>query len=1070
MMKRITIILLLLYSTGYGAVDISVTNYSVDSSTTTDFASRTIGHPRWNIAAFAGNGDVGFYMSGYPDPPRGLWKLTYNIDSTVPWVASTTGAASDILNHGHINMKNDFNTAILGLTAPPKHTDQYQISGVTLLRTTRFTWPAYSDAQWFVAGVIQLGSSDTLIAIGRGGNPEHPKYAISTDAGANFGDTIRVPSNASPFAGPTTIAGSSGRIGAISYNGTAAIIYDYRRTDSDSCSMKWWEWNRATRAWDDLGHPLTRAGVAYDGSEWYRSFAGNAIGTKRFVVHHLNNINGVDSILYAYRSPGDADWTRGGIQTSTVQAVPPSGTDYPFVALTYIQSSGRLVMFYTRDNSTSWADRNIYMRYWDNTNNVWSAETRVSRYPWAINVTTCQTVPTAHGDVAYAMFAGRNGSYYYAEAAKVTFTEYATTVNITALPYTISQSNTTYTINGTKLTSATDGLTISANVHDIIIEGNNDTIAFGTAGTTLAAVSSINGDIGITTGANTYNVTIRNLYVLHTPPANIWSDSTLISCATALRWNGAGNNNYTVSGCTFRVIGRNSRIMWADNSGATSHYNNYIYNCIFIDSCASWLRRDFWNEQVMINLQGNNYARSRTGADFQYHWKFEGCSVSVAFWSNLHLEGDSTVAIIENNYWQSDGWNRLDNTPLAGSMTTATENYCIAIRQGDVAIADGVRVKVRNNRLRSGTAHSGGRGIFVSGVDGINWNYEDSCLAIIDNDIRIHQGNDGYTTTVKGMIFREGFAGALVTGNYIEVPIYYGTPPNNSYGPGPSSGIEITANPGWNLNIKGNTIATYFVDAFTHSPIYSAPGAYPIFSVETWMDSVLDGTGRFVHDIRVDSNRLITNHTFIRFNGGNGSGGNPQFIGDTFQYYGGTSPNNTNTWFVQKMYSASPASNPSNHSYKSWVTDPVLESGISETHIVMDDTEDDSLSIGIKATLAVTVRSSTNQPVSGATVTIIDRYGITKASGTTDGSGVFSYTLPYYQQFSGLMSGVPDSTYNPYVVQASYISAGTATTNHTLTSTNKAVTLYLGSVPETPAEPRTKITGGVHISGGVIIP
>jgi hypothetical protein len=577
---------------------------------------------------------------------------------------------------------------------------------------------------------------------------------------------------------------------------------------------------------------------------------------------------------------------------------------------------------------------------------------------------------------------------------------YAGRVTITSLPYTISTSNDTFYISGTKLTSQTIGLSFAAGVQNVLVDGQGDTILFGAAGSAPTGSSPVVGDIGIKlNNGSVTNTIIRNLKVLHAPPASM-RDSTVPCWALAVRW-GPANKGVRLEGCTFKVVGRNSKIMY---SGGGS-YNNDIVNCVFIDSCHAFLRRDYWAEQSMINLQDFNKAKS-LGSDFQYHWKIVGCSVAVAFWSNVHLEGDSTVADFDNNYWFTDGWNSLYGTSEANSMTTATENYAIALRQGDNAIADGCRIKVRNNRFRAGTAHSGGRGIFISGVEGINYNYDDSCIAIYNNDFNVHQGFDGYAATIKGIIMREDWGNVRVHHNNIVIPMYQ-NPPNNGYGQGPSSGVQLTANTGYNLYMKHNTISTYFVDNFTFDERVGSGGvaAYCVVLDENYMNSP---------NLLIDSNTFITNNVFIRWGFFNGHGGNPQFRGNTFQYYNGTSPNNDNTWTAYLGYGA-PSSQ---HAYNNYLIDPIFTNGVSETHVVVSDAEPDSLSLGYKVTLAVAVRGSNSLPVANATVTIRNNYGFVVGTGLTNAAGVFSGLVTYRNLFNAAFSNADSTNYNPFSIKA----------------------------------------------------
>lgn len=1073
-MKRLTLIFLLLTSSVLADATATITRVNADSSATLNLNNLEI--PRWQMATTTKNGQVVWYMSpisgdSYYPAANVKFLIGTGLKTVTPtwsrYTATGYGTASNSADHLHLHSYKD---TLYASKFDDRNSKIYFVdttaNTMSLLASVA---PGLStETDQMVVALYPLPLSDTVIRISRSSgdaaNTNNVRLWYSADNGVTYGSASRV-RDWSTYAGRK-------RIGLFPYGNSVGFV-----GDSGDVAVCISTFNRATASWTDWGQAIT---VATDG---YRSFGASTIEDTTIVVGFTKiDVDGAggDSLLTAWRNAGGTSWTR--LPAIYVGSGTASGT-VPYMQFTYIESSKRLVMFYTKNFSGDPNNYDIYCRYLLMPGRTWSQEYQITsegaRGSQSYKFATAPLVRSNHGDACYVGYVYTRSGQNVARLAMIEWDKNPTTT-ITSLPYTISQSNRTYIINS-DLSSASDGLLIADGVHDVIVEGNNYTISFGTAGTTYTTLGTGTGPYGFRTSLtdSSWNITVRNLKFWHTPPRVIWEDPTLISRAIALRWGGGGSHGYRFENCDFKVIGRNTMIMYGDNSSPTrGHYNNDFVNCIWRDSMAAFLRRDYWDEQTMIDLISNNTAKSRNPS-MSYHWRFQGCSTAVAFWSNVHLEGDSTVAIFDNCAWITDGWNRLNGTSIAHpSMTTATENYCIALRQGDPAIEDGVRIKIHNNRFYSGTEHSGGRGIFISGVEGINWNFEDSCIAITDNQITVHQGYDGYTTTVKGIIAREGFGGIRITGNTIDIPIYYGTAPNSSYGPGPSSGIEITANPGYETLIKGNVIQTYFVDAFTHSNIYSAPGAYPIAFIETWMDS-LNGTNGlpnnrylYVHNIKADSNRLVTNHVFLRYGSSNGPGGDPTTIGDTLEYYGGTSPNNSNTYVVMKQYATDPATAPAgaNASYGTFLQDPVVLSGITETRFSISETEPRPYSMGTSATLTVTVRNSSNQPVNGATVTVTDRYNLTKATGTTDANGLFSYVLPYYQQFGGTIGTTPDSTYNPYVVQASYLSAGTATTNHTLTATNKAVTLYLGSTPETPAEPRTKITGGVHISGGVIIP
>jgi hypothetical protein len=543
----------------------------------------------------------------------------------------------------------------------------------------------------------------------------------------------------------------------------------------------------------------------------------------------------------------------------------------------------------------------------------------------------------------------------------------------------------------------------------------------------------------------------KNVKFLHNPPDSE-RDSTNECWAMGMRW-GASVRNSRIQNCTFKVVGRQSKISWA--AGGSLQYNNDIVDCIFIDSMHAFDRRDYWVEQGMMIFWGHNTIPNSAG-DFQYHFRMYGCSTVVAFWNNLYIESDSGVFDIYDNAFYSDGWNSLDTAGQPQDMTTATENYPVALRADNV-VAQGNRIKFHNNRVRSGTNHSGSRGIFVSGVESINWLYDDSSVAIYDNTFEVHNGYDGYVGYTIGMLIRDAWAGVRVHGNTWDIPNYH-TPPNGSYSDGPSCGLRLTANPGENLYFKHNTVKCYFVDAFTWDETNGDGGeqASCIHSDETYQGS---------SNILIDSNTLITNNIFVDIGYGNGNGGSFQTIGNRFEWYGDQYSTGAERWV---WYAGNVWTNTRN-SFGNYLQDSYFDSLIPETRLYVGDEEADSLSIGLKATLTITVVNGSAVPVPGAAVTVTDAYGHLVASGTTDASGIYAPVVKYYELFNDTWPN-PDSTaFNPFALHASY-SGDTDDSSYVVAWDQKTVTLTLAATepPSSTPTPGAIIIGGVY-KGDVVL-
>ena len=198
------------------------------------------------------------------------------------------------------------------------------------------------------------------------------------------------------------------RIGGTIYNNTLAI-----GADSNDVAIVWFTWNRATRSWTNEGHVFNRS--------FYRGYGVNSLeDTIRFVVT-TKEYSGGDSVLCAYRNKGATGWTEGpAFRSSTV-----SGTIPTNAALTYIESSRRLVLFYTQSNYALDDSLAVYMRYWKTSEGVWSSPVKISRGDSASAFVTACRVPVTHGDVCYVAYE-RNSvvggtQYHYADLAKVSF-------------------------------------------------------------------------------------------------------------------------------------------------------------------------------------------------------------------------------------------------------------------------------------------------------------------------------------------------------------------------------------------------------------------------------------------------------------------------------------------------------------------------------------------------------------------------------------------------------------------------------------------------------------------------
>lgn len=391
--RGLLLLLLIFASPVMAQTSITVQHYAIDSSTSQVFNPLSI--PRFQIAPLSGAGDAVFYTHGFTG--NNAFVMTYNLDSTVRWVGKNMGAVND-LDHAHISVYRD--TVYLGRNSDNR---LYALTrtGIDSLQTLfTYQWPL-TETDLYIASAYRLPGSDTVISISRGLDDNNAiRYWISTDKGQSFGPQQWLVNR---------VGTGRVRIGAMIYDNTVAVV-----VDSGDYSIGWYTWNRSTRQWMNDGKTFNRS--------MYRGFAGNAyLDTIRFVIGSRDNVvGGIDSVLWAFKSKNASTWTQGAFQSFTADVGVP-----PYVALTYIEASRRLVLFYSQSDYANDDSISIYMRYWRPEITNWSSPTKVSRGRYVWKVTTAQRVPASHGDVCYAMYpcirtvGGSN--YNFADVVRITF-------------------------------------------------------------------------------------------------------------------------------------------------------------------------------------------------------------------------------------------------------------------------------------------------------------------------------------------------------------------------------------------------------------------------------------------------------------------------------------------------------------------------------------------------------------------------------------------------------------------------------------------------------------------------
>lgn len=627
------------------------------------------------------------------------------------------------------------------------------------------------------------------------------------------------------------------------------------------------------------------------------------------------------------------------------------------------------------------------------------------------------------------------------------------------LPYTISTSGTitdtaVYRISGTAITSATNGIIVANNVQYVMIDGQGDTLKFGTNGTAQSnpVICGVNndageGDRGIFIGAGVRHFVISDLKVWHDPPSNpVRTDPTYQTGAVGIRILPQGTNyshHITLKNVKIKVVGTHSRPIL--NKGGI--YNLYLENVTYIDSCYSYVRRDYWANQSMVNISAMNRAASM-GVDFEYHIKMRYCTTLVAFWNNYHLEGDSSVIDAKHCDFFTDGKNALNGVTNCASMTTCTENFVVALRQGDPAIPDGVKIKFDSCRVRTGTANAGGRGFFISGVEGVSFDSDDASIAIVRCSILVAQGPDGSNPNCYAFKVREGWGNVRIHHNFIRVTgdIDAGT----TYLGNQLIAFDLTSTAGslsfpddqQNLLIENNLCSLYLpASARTAQNFMTGTtdvGAHVIMAQEC--------SKEFWDGIIIRNNHWVSNGSFYTFGWYNGPASGFTVVGDTCEFYGGTSPNDNDSWTARAGYHTNPSGQTPNSSDFNTLINIVPLDGVDPNHVFVDEPgEADSHTVKIQYVCSTSVLGGNGLPIRGATVTYRNAYNAIAATGLTDNYGILWDTITTYYLTNNYAGAVDSSAMNPFTITAT-LGAATANQVVSLGYALRQTTITLSSI------------------------
>ena len=463
-------------------------------------------------------------------------------------------------------------------------------------------------------------------------------------------------------------------------------------------------------------------------------------------------------------------------------------------------------------------------------------------------------------------------------------------------------------------------------------------------------------------------------------------------------WNPSGTPDITSYGEGTNATIKNGTITQGQDKGTWSHgVLVYQTSGVTIEdmnvtvagaNCSALMGYDMKNRSIIINSNTlTSNAKTITSRDAFDGAVMHGLSGTI---TNNTITNGPHAGIFANGNFASD---------IAGNTIQLKVRYTNAF-----AILGGPSSQIYNNTINNGTGEFSSRGIAVpSGTAA--------------NPSKVYNN----TIAVQNLANNQEYGGAPIGGTYgiqAEGGSYAEVYDNSVtvYGTTKGFALRLTS-PSNNLSIHDNT--------FTAIANGTGGHAAPLSLVDT------DGST----NVTFEDNTFITNDGII---GDISNAGEMELVRTTFEVDSAIG----NPWHFQPGYSE----NPSVHSTLNFV-DTTYADGTSRTFLENAPVEfhpneesasaENRIIIALEWTTTLQIKDGSNQPLSGASVTIKDKDNNIVYTGTTNASGQVVATLKQQQ-----MQGNTKTTYNGYTVT---VTKSGYTFNPLTVTANKSQTLTIQS-------------------------
>ena len=568
------------------------------------------------------------------------------------------------------------------------------------------------------------------------------------------------------------------------------------------------------------------------------------------------------------------------------------------------------------------------------------------------------------------------------------------------LPYslTTAQHNNYDTILvSSKITSSTNGISITAvgAVDDTVYLIISDTLGFNTGngndyyGIYIAGAARYVKIVGLDSNGCIYN-----------------SSSTGTDCE-CIKLGGA--DNILVEHLNLYGDGENGKCVMGATGASPAGYNVTFEGGYWANACESYTSRCNYDGAV-LNLNHMFYDVTRDSADFRYHCRIHGVRVTEAHSQGIflgsHIGADRANLQIVSCTLTSDARNTKYES---GDVTchSAANPYCISLNR------PGCGSKIAHNLIRSDSTYGGSRGIIIEMATGADTNRVQVCSNYVD----VHEGPNLEVVNGLVQVLRIRYGNSYL---HVYDNTFIGTgdtsSSTSSYGLGVAT-FRFTPNdeegqiPGHDNLIENNL----FRAACNDSGVISRAFIY---------ESVDSCDGNIIR-----YNRFESCHWILQLGGTNGGCKSVTLERDTFVFL----DSYDDAWTIVAGYNWGDY-----YAKDDTLLDCVFEGGASDTNIYFRKDGSDVLWM---RTVEITVNGNNSQIVPGASVWVIDNYGDTVLTGTTDSCGLDSVVATYWWEYH---DGADSTGYNDFTVKAKKGTDSSSTT-YTVSDTTNTPSLTLSA-------------------------